>query len=97
MPIDDRAAAQRSLSATTDSPVTGAWHWRDDQRVHWRPRAYYDSGTRVTVSASIAGVSVGEGLRGQQDSRVSFVIGDAHVSVADGDIVEGHHFRVCTP
>ena len=82
-PISDRAAAQRSLSVSTDPPVTGAWHWRDDQRAHWRPRAYYDSGTRVTVSASIAGVSVGEGLRGQQDSRVSFVIGDAHVSVAD--------------
>jgi lipoprotein-anchoring transpeptidase ErfK/SrfK len=37
----------------------------------------------VTAEARIYGVAVGDGLYGQQDSRVSFTIGDSHVSVAD--------------
>ena len=81
--IGDRLAAERHLSVTTNPPVTGAWHWLDDQNAHWRPAQYYQPGTRVTVEATIYGVAVGEGLYGQQDSRVSFLIGDAHISIAD--------------
>ena len=81
--VGDRAAAERQLVVTTDPSVPGSWFWVDDQNVHWRPEHYWAPGTTVTAEARIYGISVGNGLFGQEDTRVSFRIGDAHVSIAD--------------
>jgi len=82
-PIADRAAAERRLVVTTTPNVAGAWNWVDDQTAYWRPEHYYAPGTTVTVAADIYGASLGDGMYGQEDKRVSFRIGDAHVSIAD--------------
>jgi lipoprotein-anchoring transpeptidase ErfK/SrfK len=82
-PIADRAAAERRLTVKTSPPVQGSWYWLDDQNAHWRPARYYAPGTVVTAGANIYGASLGEGLYGQEDSTVTFTIGDAHVSIAD--------------
>jgi lipoprotein-anchoring transpeptidase ErfK/SrfK len=82
-PISDRAAAERRLVITTDPPVLGSWYWVDDQTAHWRPDRYFAPGTTVTAAANIYGAALGDGLYGQDDARVSFRIGDAHVSIAD--------------
>ncbi|GBG39114.1 L,D-transpeptidase [Mycobacterium montefiorense] len=81
--IADRAAAERQLKVTTDPVVQGSWFWVDEQNAHWRPESYYASGTTVTAEAKIYGIALGDGLFGQEDTRVSFRIGDAHVSIAD--------------
>ncbi|ORA15812.1 L,D-transpeptidase [Mycobacterium arosiense] len=81
--IADRAAAERQLSVTTDPKVDGSWYWVDDQNAHWRPEHYYAPGTTVTAEAKIYGIALGDGLFGQDDTKVSFRIGDAHVSIAD--------------
>jgi lipoprotein-anchoring transpeptidase ErfK/SrfK len=81
--VGDRAAAERQLVITTNPSVQGSWFWVDDQNVHWRPEHYYAPGTTVTAEAKIYGLPMGNGLFGQEDTRVSFRIGDAHVSVAD--------------
>ena len=81
--ISDRAAAERQLKVTTNPPVRGSWFWVDSQHAHWRPEHYYAPGTTVTAEADIYGISLGNGLFGQEDTRVSFRIGDSHVSIAD--------------
>jgi lipoprotein-anchoring transpeptidase ErfK/SrfK len=81
--VGDRAAAERQLVVTTNPSVQGSWYWVDDQNVHWRPEHYYAAGTTVTAEAKIYGLPMGNGLFGQEDTRVSFRIGNAHVSVAD--------------
>jgi lipoprotein-anchoring transpeptidase ErfK/SrfK len=81
--ITDRAAAERQLKVTTNPPVPGSWFWVDGQHAHWRPEHYYAPGTTVTAEAKIYGIALGDGLFGQEDNRVSFRIGDAHVSIAD--------------
>ncbi|WP_375486006.1 Ig-like domain-containing protein [uncultured Mycobacterium sp.] len=81
--IADRAAAERALSVTTSPPVQGSWYWVDGQNAHWRPERYYAPGTTVTVDARIYGIPVGNGIFGQEDTHVSFKIGDSHVSIAD--------------
>lgn len=43
----------------------------DNQRAHWRPQSYYRPGTEVVATA------------GQAGGRVSFRIGESHVSIAD--------------
>jgi lipoprotein-anchoring transpeptidase ErfK/SrfK/uncharacterized Zn-binding protein involved in type VI secretion len=81
--IPDRAAAERRLTVTTSPSVSGAWHWVDDQTAHWRPEHYYAPHTTVTAEAKIYGIALGNGLFGQEDTKISFRIGDAHVSIAD--------------
>lgn len=81
--ITDRAAAERQLQVTTNPPVQGSWFWVDGQNAHWRPERYYAPGTTVTAEAKIYGIALGDGLFGQDDTRVSLRIGDAHVSIAD--------------
>ncbi|KKC06066.1 L,D-transpeptidase [Mycobacterium nebraskense] len=81
--IADRAAAERQLAVTTDPKVQGSWFWVDDQTAHWRPEHYYAAGTTVTAEAKVYGIALGDGLFGQDDTKVSFRIGDAHVSIAD--------------
>jgi lipoprotein-anchoring transpeptidase ErfK/SrfK len=81
--IADRAAAERRLTVTTMPPVQGSWFWVDDQNAHWRPEHYYTPGTTVTAEAKIYGISLGNGLFGQEDTRMSFRIGESHVSIAD--------------
>lgn len=82
-PITNKAAAERRLQVSTTPPVAGSWYWLDDQNAHWRPPQYFSPGTVITVNANIYGAPLGEGLYGQEDARVSFRIGDAHVSIAD--------------
>jgi lipoprotein-anchoring transpeptidase ErfK/SrfK len=82
-PTADRAAAERRLTVTTAPPVSGSWLWVDDQTAHWRPEHYYAPHTTVTVEAKVYGIALGNGLFGQEDTKVSFRIGDAHVSIAD--------------
>jgi lipoprotein-anchoring transpeptidase ErfK/SrfK len=82
-PIGDRSAAERRLVVTTSPPVAGSWYWVDDQTAHWRPQGYFAPGTTVTAAANIYGAALGDGVYGQDDHRVSFRIGDAHVSIAD--------------
>jgi lipoprotein-anchoring transpeptidase ErfK/SrfK len=81
--IGDRAAAEKHLTVTTNPAVQGSWFWVDDQNAHWRPEHYYAPGTTVTAEAKIYGISLGNGIFGQEDNRVSFRIGDSHVSIAD--------------
>jgi lipoprotein-anchoring transpeptidase ErfK/SrfK len=83
--IGDRAAAERSLSVTTDPPTLGAWRWIRDDEVHWRPKEYWVPGTKVTVAASVFGVHLGDGLYGQENRSASFMIGPSKIAVADHD------------
>jgi lipoprotein-anchoring transpeptidase ErfK/SrfK len=81
--IADQAEAEKALVVTTNPPVTGSWHWTDDQTAHWRPRTFYKPSTTVTVAANVYGVQVGPDLYGQADASVSFKIGAKHLSIAD--------------
>jgi lipoprotein-anchoring transpeptidase ErfK/SrfK len=69
-PVGDRRAAEQQLVVSTSPPVSGAWHWVNDQTAHWRPPQYYAPGTAVTVTAG-------------QDPPVTFTVGASHVSIAD--------------
>jgi lipoprotein-anchoring transpeptidase ErfK/SrfK len=69
-PVGDRGAAEQQLQVTTDPPVSGAWHWVNNQTAHWRPPQYYAPGTTVSVAA-------------EQNPPVTFTIGASHVSIAD--------------
>ena len=81
--ISNKKAAEQALIVKTSPAVAGSWYWLDDQNVHWRPQAYYRPGTKVTVTAKVYGVEVGDGLYGQADKSISFSIGKSHIAIAD--------------
>jgi lipoprotein-anchoring transpeptidase ErfK/SrfK len=82
-PISNKAAAEKALHVTTSPHVAGAWYWADAQNVHFRPKSYWKSGTKVSITALEYGVEVGNGLFGQADVATSFTIGAKHISIAD--------------
>jgi lipoprotein-anchoring transpeptidase ErfK/SrfK len=85
--VTDRAAAERVLRVETSVPTEGAWGWLPDEgggsRVHWRPREYWQPGTRVTVIAPLFGVHYGGGAWGAADVTSTFSIGRAQIVRAD--------------
>ena len=82
-PIPNRAAAERQLQVTTTPSQPGSWYWLDSQNVHYRPKTFYQAGTKVTITAKVYGHDLGNGLFGQSDESVSFTIGRKQVTVAD--------------
>ena len=77
-----KKAAERALKVTTSPHVDGSWYWASDNSVHWRPEHFYKPGTKVTISANVYGVEVGNGLYGQADQSVSYTIGRKQVTLA---------------
>jgi lipoprotein-anchoring transpeptidase ErfK/SrfK len=70
-----RADIEKHLKLTTSVPVTGAWHWFSSQRVDFRPKAYWPSGTKVTLDAQLTGVGDGNGRYGVHSYVHSFTVG----------------------
>ncbi len=81
--ISDRQADQDAITVTADPPVEGAFYWKDNREVRWRPKDYWQPGTSVEVEVDIYGKDLGNGMYGEKDTSASFVIGDEVIAVAD--------------
>ncbi|MBB3666003.1 lipoprotein-anchoring transpeptidase ErfK/SrfK [Prauserella sediminis] len=89
--VPDRKLAERALRVRTDNDTEGAFRWRSDSEVTWRPKAYWEPGTKVTVDAAIYGKPLGGGLYGAEDQQASLEIGRKVTAIADG---KSHHMSV---
>jgi len=78
-----RARVERRLTVQTKPAVIGAWHWMNDQTVHWRPPTYWRPYTRVTVTTDLNSVYLGGGVWGSGKHTSKFRIGDSHISRVD--------------
>jgi lipoprotein-anchoring transpeptidase ErfK/SrfK len=84
IPTSRRAAVESGLAVTTQPHVVGAWHWMGDTVVHWRPPSYWKTGTKVSVSSDLQGVSIGHGYWGAVGRHSArFTIGASHISEVD--------------
>jgi lipoprotein-anchoring transpeptidase ErfK/SrfK len=70
-----RAAVERALVVSTAPHVEGAWHWISPTEVDWRPRAFWTSGTAVSVHIGVSGALGGQDF--------SFKIGSAVTSTVN--------------
>ncbi len=77
VPVTNKASIERHLSVTSNPQVAGSWHWVSSQEVHWRPKHFWPTGTKVTVKADINSIPAGNGIYGQMDRSTSFVVGDS--------------------
>ncbi|MFG2990224.1 Ig-like domain-containing protein [Streptomyces sp. NPDC048257] len=86
VPADDlpaRARLERSLQVTSEPQVEGAWHWVDEQTLHFRPRTYWPAHTVVRVRSGLDGVEVGDHDYGGPSDEVQFTIADRIEAVTD--------------
>ncbi|OKJ42553.1 L,D-transpeptidase [Streptomyces sp. CB01580] len=89
-PVKNRAAVERALKVTTSNNTEGSWGWLRDysgrDRVDWRPKEYWKSGTKVTLDAALNGVDSGpSGGWFVRDYRTTFSIGAHQVVKVDLD------------
>ncbi|MGW2937950.1 Ig-like domain-containing protein [Streptomyces sp. NPDC001156] len=64
-PVRDKAAVERQLKVTTSNHTEGSWGWMKDwsgrDRVDWRPKEYWQPGTKVSLDARLNGTYSGAG------------------------------------
>lgn len=93
--VQDKAEVERNLKVTTSKDVEGSWGWTKDisgkDRIDWRPREFWPSGTTVTLNANLAGVASGPGTYFTRDYETSFTVGTDRVVQVD---VANHRLSV---
>lgn len=64
-PVTNKAEVEKQLKVTTSDNTEGSWGWFKDysgsDRVDWRPKDYWKSGTEVKVEMNLNGVDSGKG------------------------------------
>jgi lipoprotein-anchoring transpeptidase ErfK/SrfK len=82
--VVDKAAVQKAIQITSVPSVEGAFYWFGDKEVHWRPKAYWATGTKITINAAIYGRNFGNGVFGKESRTATITVGNSVISVADG-------------
>lgn len=64
-PVKNKAEIEKQLKVTSSNQTEGSWGWIKDysgkDRVDWRPKEYWKSGTDVKVDMNLNGVDSGPG------------------------------------
>jgi lipoprotein-anchoring transpeptidase ErfK/SrfK len=78
-----RAEVEKRVKVTSVPKQDGAWGWLDNRQLMWRPKDYWISGTKVTVSTPLHGLQTGDGKWVAGDDQTSFTVGSSMVSTVD--------------
>ncbi|HEV7896524.1 MAG TPA: Ig-like domain-containing protein [Planosporangium sp.] len=70
----DRAVVERRLFVTSEPAQPGVWHWDSNTQVEYRPKEYWQPGTKIHGRFAIGGLPVGGGRYGQQDITIDATI-----------------------
>ncbi|NUO58833.1 MAG: L,D-transpeptidase family protein [Hamadaea sp.] len=81
VPVNLRAAVQKRFFVTSDPPQPGAWHWFSPSQVQYRPAAYWQPGTKLTVRLGLKGQALGGGYYGEEDKIARVRIAKDRVEV----------------
>lgn len=81
---DQREIEQR-LEITTEPEVEGSWSWRAPDKVQWRPKKYWPAHTKVTVNASLEGLTLAGKFAGEARDPETFSIGDSYITTVNLD------------
>ncbi|MGW1884783.1 Ig-like domain-containing protein [Streptomyces sp. NPDC001970] len=89
-PVKNKAEVEKQLRVTTSNNTEGSWGWMQDwsgkDRVDWRPRTYWQPGTRVTLHAELDGTDSGAGGGWfVRDYTTTFAVGARQVVKVDLD------------
>ncbi|HLL65053.1 MAG TPA: Ig-like domain-containing protein [Micromonosporaceae bacterium] len=83
VPAAQRAAVQSRVLITSDPPQVGGFHWFHGKELHFRPREYWQAGTKLTFRVAVGGLPLGANRYGGNDVHVRATIGRKLVITAD--------------
>ncbi|WP_399932444.1 Ig-like domain-containing protein [Streptomyces kanamyceticus] len=88
-PVRNKAEVEKQLKVTTSDGTTGSWGWIKNydgkDRVDWRPKEYWKSGTKVKLDARLNGIDSGGGDWFVRDYATGFTVGKSQVVKANLD------------
>ncbi|MEW2073220.1 Ig-like domain-containing protein [Streptomyces sp. NPDC012403] len=85
-PVKDRAqraVVERGLRVESTPAVSGAWHWVDDKKLHYRPQDYWPAHATVSVRSTLEGIRINDRLRGGRSEPLTIRTGDRVIAVTD--------------
>ncbi|MFE4794008.1 Ig-like domain-containing protein [Streptomyces sp. NPDC056708] len=82
-PVKNRAAVQKAIRVVSVPAVEVVGHWFGDNRLDFRPAAYWAPGTEVTVRVGLRDVEGAPHVYGTQDKTVAFEVGRSQTSLVD--------------
>jgi len=83
--VDNKAEVEAALSVRTSEPVLGAWSWRDNRTVEFRPKDLWPGDMDVEVDLNLTGVQSKPGVFGKANTTDAFSFRPSMVSVVDAD------------
>jgi lipoprotein-anchoring transpeptidase ErfK/SrfK len=83
IPVKRKAVFESHMTVTAKPSTVGSWNWISDQEVHWRPKHYWKSGTRVHVDVDVNSLNAGNGIYGQMSRDIDFTVGQSVIMRAD--------------
>ncbi|QEU90729.1 hypothetical protein CP970_07185 [Streptomyces kanamyceticus] len=82
-PVRNKAEVEKHLKVTTSNDTEGSWGWIKNydgkDRVDWRPKEYWKSGTKVKLDADLNGIDSGGNDWFVRDYATNFTIGKSQV------------------
>jgi lipoprotein-anchoring transpeptidase ErfK/SrfK len=78
-----RADVERRLFVTSEPAQEGSWHWFTAREVHFRPKDYWQEGTKLSVRLATGGLSFGGNAYGARDVTIRATIGEKIVMTTD--------------
>ena len=91
--VENKAAIEQAMVVRTPTPLLGAWAWKDDKTVEFRPKDLWPGDMDVTVELNFAGVQSRDGVFGTKDTSQTFRYRPSMVSIVDADTYTMEVFR----
>jgi lipoprotein-anchoring transpeptidase ErfK/SrfK len=80
---DQRANVEKRLLVTSEPPQVGVWHWFSGSEVHYRPKEYWQPGTKISARLATGGLPLGGTAYGAKDVTINAAIGEKIMMVTD--------------
>jgi lipoprotein-anchoring transpeptidase ErfK/SrfK len=91
--VENKAEVEAAMTVRTSRSVLGAWAWRDDRTVQFRPKELWPGDMSVEVDLNLIGVQAKSGVFGKTSTKDSFSFRPSMVSVVDADAYTMDVFR----
>ena len=83
IPEQYRAELQRRMTVTSSPAQEGVWHWVSPTEVRYRPKEFWQAGSKVSYRVQAGGLPLGDGWYGRADLTVDITIGPKLVMTVD--------------
>ncbi|MEV6690463.1 Ig-like domain-containing protein [Micromonospora sp. NPDC051196] len=83
IPEQYRAELQRRMTVTSSPAQEGIWHWVSPTEVRYRPKEFWQAGSKVSYRVQAGGLPLGDGWYGRADLTVDIKIGPKLVMTVD--------------